>query len=176
MTNLLAPQTDEICYVTVEDVRDSLREPISLLTDTEIEILIVDAQKQVNVYLNSINPDIPCTWIVDTDLEDNCYNGIMVSNCDDVPIDIKRATLQIIDNIYTSEKNNSTDSTYVDGKRIIKETSACGVELTYQYESLPSDCQLIDCWTSTLLECYELKTSSIWFNCKPCPSTCKPCK
>lgn len=162
MANLFEAQTDELCYVSIEDVRDSLwgvflATATPLITDEEIGILIVKAQKQVNVYLNAINPNI-------------CCDGM---DCEDIPIDIQRATLQLIDNIYTSETEEETAvETFTDGRRIKSETTACWVSLTYEYDDIcweSSECSLVDCNTRTLLNCYEIKSSNLSFNCSSCP-------
>ena len=158
MANLLQAQEWEVCYLSVEDVRDSLWEPISLLSDTEIDTLIVKAQAQINTYLNTINPDIPCDGF----------------DCEDIPLDIQRATLQIIDNIYTDETAVSSGSVgYEQGRRIKREKTACWVEVEYEYDDdniASSGCLMIDCKTQDLLSCYEKR---VW-NMSLCASSC-PC-
>ena len=113
MADLLLPSTDELCYLSVQDVRDSLKWPFldtatPLITDDQIGVLIVKAQDQINYYLNSINPDIPCCGLVDTTLAEQSIccskkQTVLLSSCDDIPLKIRRATLQLVDNIYTEE-------------------------------------------------------------------------
>lgn len=171
MANLFWPQTDELCYITVEDVKDSLPSPISDLSDAEIEVLIVKAQNELNIYLNSINPDIPCEgFTAITEKGSTCWCSESYT-CEYIPIDIKRATLQIVDNVYSSENSVGGSSGYVNGRRVKREQTACGVEVEYEYDDSDStggSCTLVDCNTQNMLLCYEKRAWNISLGWKPC--------
>lgn len=186
MANLFEAQTDELCYISVEDVRDTLWTPFlstdtPLIPDGDIEILIVKAQEQVNSYLNEINPDIPCSGIVDPE---GACNGL-ITDCADVPINIKRATINLVENIYTEETVDDTIDPTAQTMQvweIVREKLACGREVEYYtgtkccWEAERTGCWLVDCGTQTMLGCYE-KTTWNFNLCKKftCESRCNPC-
>lgn len=84
MANLFTLQSCDLQYISVQDVRDTLGAPISDLTDNEIEKLIMQAEDTINAYLKSINYTSACDCIDDSI----------------VPIEIKRATVLLVQEIY----------------------------------------------------------------------------
>jgi len=92
MANLFTLQSCDLQYISVQDVRDTLGTPISALTDSEIEKLIMQAEDTVNSYLKSINYATACDCIDDSI----------------VPIEIKRATVLLVQNIYDYQNAPTT--------------------------------------------------------------------
>lgn len=92
MANLFTLQSCDLQYISVQDVRDTLGTPISALTDNAIEKLIMQAEDTVNSYLKTLNYDNAC----------NCSNDYPV------PIEIKRATVLMVQEIYDYQNAPTT--------------------------------------------------------------------
>ena len=186
MVNIFAPETDELCYLSVQDVKDSI--DVRDLTDEEIEILIVQAQNDINLYLSEINPSIGCDWIVKevettTNSCSDCseMNSVLVWSCDEVPLDIKRATMLAIKNLIANANEFAQQAT-MKLWDVVKETTACWHSLEYyQWSASCIDpCEITDCNVRNLLECYRVSSFKVPL-CKTCPcgggcNSCNKCK
>lgn len=108
MANIFASQT--INYITIEDVKDStVKTELATLTDEEIKILIVKAEKNINDYIG---------YTIDTTTATN-----------DTIQDIKIATLYVVEQLFENADNIAmqTDS--------VKSESTGDRSVTYENNS-----------------------------------------
>ena len=116
MTNYLTDQGGELCFIQIQDVKDSLWGDYLTMTDEEITQLILSAQNAVRCWFNTYN---------------TCIEDLDSIECADIPVDIRRATLRILENI------NTLANTTVSTTQEIKSEKSCDVEIEY-YESCGS--------------------------------------
>ena len=166
MANLFDIQEADTCFLSLADVRDSLGYTVADISDVDLTRILLDANASIRSYLHDIN----ASW------------GCGCEDCEDVPIEIKRAVLLMIETLYNAQNATWTTVAGINTDSLaagsVIEASSCDSSIKFHVGKeccgeWDSDLLSVPDSIRDMLSCFEVNSFSINICWPCCPKTCE---